>query len=270
MTLATPQDRFSLEGRTALITGGGGHLGGGITRALAGAGATVYLAGRSTGPLEAMRDALRKDGAEAHVAPLNVLDTDAVTALVARLQDEAGRLDVLVNNAHSGRTGTIETAEPEDYANAFAVAVQAAGTLIKQTKPLLVAGAAAAGQASVINVSSMYGLVSPDPSIYGDTGHNSPPYYGAAKAGMLQLTRYAAVHLAPEKIRVNAICPGPFPKPKVAETMPELWKTLEGKTPMGRLGQPDELGGAALFLASDAASFITGVTLPVDGGWTAW
>lgn len=270
MTLIDPTALFSLTGRTALVTGGGGHLGGAIASTLAGAGAHVYLAGRSVAPLEELQGALVAEGAKVDIAQLDVLDSGAIEDLMARIGAETGRMDVLVNNAHSGKTGTIESAEPEDYANAFAVSVQAVGELTKKSLDLLKAGAADTGQASVINISSMYGMVSPDPSIYGDTGHNSPPYYGAAKAGLLQLTRYGAVHLAQYGVRVNAISPGPFPKPKVAETMPELWQTLCNKAPLGRVGQRNEIGGAALFLASDASSYVTGINLPVDGGWTAW
>lgn len=257
-----PEALFSLHGRQALITGAGGHLGSAMARGLAAAGATVWCAGRRPEPLEALRDALRADGYLAEALPLDVTDAEAVQAAVAQV----GPLSILINNAHSGKTGTIQSGRPEDYAGAMAVAVTAAASLTQAATPAL----AASGHGAVINIASMYGLVSPDPRIYGDTGHNSPPWYGAAKGGLLQLTRYLAVHLAPQTIRVNAIAPGPFPKPKVKETMGDLWARLETKTPLGRLGQPDELAGAVQFLASDASSFITGVTLPVDGGWTAW
>ncbi len=257
-----PDRLFSLDGRAALITGGGGHLGSAMARGLAAAGATVWCAGRRAGPLEETRDQLRAEGYAAEALPLDVTDASAVAEALGQI----GPLSILVNNAHSGKTGTIQSGTPEDYANAFSVAVTAAATLAQAaTAPL-----AASGHGSIINVASMYGLVSPDPAIYGDTGHNSPPWYGAAKGGLIQLTRYLAVHLAPQNIRANAIAPGPFPKPQVKETMAALWATLETKTPLGRLGNPEELMGAVQFLASDASSFVTGVTLPVDGGWTAW
>ena len=195
------------------------------------------------------------------------LDFDGGTPLDA-IRLHFGRLDVLVNNAHSGKTGTLESARAEDYSNAFAVSVQSMAELVRKALPLMRQAVSESGQASVINISSMYGMVSPDPSIYGDSGHNSPPYYGAAKAAILQYTRYAAVHLAEEKIRVNAISPGPFPKARVSQTMPELWDTLNRKSPMKRVGQPQEIGGAAVFLASDAASYVTGQCLAVDGGFT--
>jgi len=270
METIDPGHLFSLEGRTALVTGAAGHLGRAMAGALAGAGAVVYLNGRRPGPLEDLRDELRSEGASAEIAPFDVLDPGAVTNFLARLAQQSDRLDVLVNNAHSGRTGTLESAEAKDYTDAFAVAVQAAAELTKAALELLKAAAVRQGHASVINITSMYGMVSPDPSIYGSSGQNSPPYYGAAKAGLIQLTRYAAVHLAPHKVRVNAISPGPFPPPALADRMPDFWALLNHKSPMRRVGRAAELQGAVLFLASDASTYVTGINLPVDGGWTAW
>ena len=116
----------------------------------------------------------------------------------------------------------------------------------------------------------MYGSVSPDPSIYGTSGANNPPHYGAAKAALIQFTRYAACHLASDRIRVNCISPGPFPAAKYLERDPQFAERLSAKNPMGRVGDPMELQGPLLFLASDASSYVTGIDLAVDGGWTAW
>jgi NAD(P)-dependent dehydrogenase (short-subunit alcohol dehydrogenase family) len=112
--------------------------------------------------------------------------------------------------------------------------------------------------------------VSPDPAIYGDSGKNNPPFYGAAKAGLIQLTRYLAVHLAKRGVRVNSVSPGPFPPPSIATVSPEFHAELCRKTPMGRIGAAEELAGPVLFLLSDASTYVTGIDLPVDGGWTAW
>jgi len=112
--------------------------------------------------------------------------------------------------------------------------------------------------------------VSPDPRIYGHSGANNPPYYGAAKAALIQFTRYAACHLAEHRIRVNCISPGPFPSKKYLERDPEFRERLSAKNPMGRTGEVDELQGPLLFLASDASSYVTGANVAVDGGWTAW
>ena len=115
----------------------------------------------------------------------------------------------------------------------------------------------------------MYGIVSPNPVIYDGTDYANPVNYGAGKAALLQLTRFAAVHLAGKGVRVNAISPGPFPSPAVQRNTTFI-KRLEEKVPLGRIGQPEELKGAVVFLASDAASYITGHNLVVDGGWTIW
>ena len=122
----------------------------------------------------------------------------------------------------------------------------------------------------MVNIASMYGSVSPDPAIYGDSGANNPPSYGAAKAGLIQFTRYAACHFAAERIRVNCISPGPFPAQRYFDQDPEFRRRLENKIPMRRTGDPQEIRGPLLFLASDASSYVTGINLPVDGGWTAW
>lgn len=270
MEIVKPERLFSLEGRVALVTGAAGHLGSAMSTALAGAGALVYVNGRRHGPLEELRDALRRGGFLAEIAPFDVSDEESVKLFVSQIAGQSGRLDVLVNNAHSGRPGTLQTASEDDFAKAFAVSVLAASRLTMLSLELLRAGARSQGHSSVINIASMYGMVSPDPSIYGDSGHNSPPYYGAAKAGLIQLTRHAAIHLAADKIRVNAISPGAFPSPALEERMPELWTLLNHKPPMRRVGVPSEIQGAVLFLASDASTYVTGVNLPVDGGWTAW
>jgi gluconate 5-dehydrogenase len=113
----------------------------------------------------------------------------------------------------------------------------------------------------------MYGHVSPDHRLYGDSGMNNPPFYGAAKSGLLQLTRYLACHLGPSAIRCNSISPGPFPSDGVTA---EFAARLIDKVPMGRLGQPRDLAGVLLLLASDAGSYINGADIPVDGGWISW
>ena len=261
---------FSLSGKTAFIRGAAGHLGTAISTAVALAGAQVFLNGRNADRLESVQSEINAKGGKAEVVAFDITDAAAVEAALARIENEAGRLDVIVNNAYSGRTGSLQSAGDADYADAYRMAVTAPAMLLKAATPLLERSSSPVSMASVINVASMYGWVSPDPAIYGDSGHNSPPHYGAAKGGLLQFTRYAAVHLAEKNIRVNAISPGAFPKPKVQETMPELWARLNDKQPLKRIGRPEELQGVVLFLASNASSYVTGVNIPVDGGWTAW
>ena len=120
----------------------------------------------------------------------------------------------------------------------------------------------------IVNISSMYGIVSPDPANYKDAKKfANPPHYGAAKAGLIQLTRYAAVHLAKYNIRVNSISPGPFPGESVKKNS-DFIKVLSKNLPLGRIGDPIELLGPVIFLLSSASSYITGENIVVDGGWT--
>lgn len=253
---------FSLSGRVALVTGGAGHLGRSMCRGLAEAGAHVLVNGRDPARTEAFAAELRQQGHSAEALPFDVTDSPRAASITGALQ----RLDILVNNAGPIQTGTIDTVASSAFATAAAGIVEAAFVLVQAALPLLrVRGG------SVINIASMYGIVSPDPGIYGNSGFNNPPQYGAAKAGLIQLTRYLACHLAPEGVRVNAVSPGPFPvREKLASEHPEFLQALERKVPMRRVGRPDELGGVVVFLASDASSYVTGANIPVDGGWTAW
>jgi gluconate 5-dehydrogenase len=116
----------------------------------------------------------------------------------------------------------------------------------------------------------MYGIVSPDPSIYSDSGKNNPIHYGASKAGMIQMSKYLACHYGSENIRVNSISPGAFPNTDIDSGIPRFIENLESKIPLHRVGEPAEIGGPVVFLLSDASSYVNGANIPVDGGWTAW
>ena len=124
--------------------------------------------------------------------------------------------------------------------------------------------------ASIINISSIYGNLSPDPHIYKKTKLDNPPHYGVVKAGLQQLTKYAAVNLAKYKIRVNSISPGPFPNKRIRKKYPEFINRLKKKVPANRIGNPDEINTAILFLSSKYSSFVNGINIPIDGGWSAW
>jgi NAD(P)-dependent dehydrogenase (short-subunit alcohol dehydrogenase family) len=263
--------QFRLDGRVAFLSGATGHLGRPLAEALAGAGAHVILNARSREALERLASSLVAGGSEASIACFDVTDQAAAREHIASIAEKHGRLDVLVNSASSGRTGTIESATAEDFDQLYHVNVAAAFRLVQFALPLLKESARRTpGGASVVNIASMYGSVSSDPSIYGTSGANNPPYYATAKAGLIQLTRYLACHLAADRIRVNCISPGPFPAARYLEQDPAFLNRLVEKVPMKRTGDPREIQGPLLFLTSDASSFVTGVNLPVDGGWTAW
>jgi NAD(P)-dependent dehydrogenase (short-subunit alcohol dehydrogenase family) len=262
---------FRLDGRIVFLSGAAGHLGRPMSRALASAGAHVVLNGRNQGALETFANELKSASLSASIACFDVTDEAAARRNMELIGATYGRLDVLVNNASVAKTGSIESATSADFEQLYRVNVVAAFELLQLAIPLLKeAGSRTPGGASVINIASMYGTVSPDPSIYGTSGANNPPYYGAAKAALIQFTRYAACHLGTQRIRVNSISPGPFPDTKYLERDPEFLGRLKAKNPMYRTGDPAELQGPVLFLASDASSYVTGVNLPVDGGWTAW
>ena len=258
---------FDLTGRVGLLTGATGHLGGHMAGTLAAAGASLVLTGRDPGRLAALAE---RYGADAVVA-LDVTDPGAVGDLLAKVEAAHGRLDFLVNNDSSGPQATLAQATAEHFQAQFRVGPTASFELTRRALPLLRAAVGrSGGTAAVVNVASMYGLVSPDPGVYGDPGQASPPFYAAAKGALIQLTRYLACHLGPESIRVNALSPGPFPRPAAAERDPAFFERLAAKVPLGRLGRADELGAAVVFLAGEASSFMTGANLVVDGGWTAW
>ncbi len=257
---------FRLDGRTAFVSGGAGHLGRAMVAALAAHGAHVIVNGRNEDRLAALKQDFAGAGIDVSTAAFDMMDFAASREYFGGL----ARLDVLVNNAVTVEPGRIESQTPEAFDTAYRSTVTAAFEAMRGAKAALEAAAAAAGHASVVNIATMYGRVAPDPRIYGESGLNSPPAYGPAKAGLLQLTRHMAAHWGPKAIRVNAVLPGPFPNPSIQAAKPGFARALADKTMLGRIGQPDEIAGTIVYLASDAARFVTGADIAVDGGWTAW
>lgn len=260
---------FSLTGKVALITGAGGHLGTHLSYCLGQAGAHLILNGRDKTKLALLQEQLAKHGIHSTLLPFDVTNNELLKENLAKITEDFPSLNIIVNNAHAGRACVLDEATPEDFFRDYHVNVVASFELIKACRGLLKKSVALSGDASVINIASMYGMVSPDPRIYLDSKMNNPPFYGAAKSALIQLTRYMACHLAPEGIRVNAISPGPFPA-QAAKLHPAFMHNLQQKVPLGRVGEPEELQGPLLFLASNASSYVTGINLAVDGGWTSW
>lgn len=253
---------FCLDGRTAFVSGARGHLGAAMARALARAGAHVILNGRDEAKLEIFEAQLRAEGLSAERATFDVADIPAVRAFFAGRK----RLDILVNNAVSMQVKSFSALEPSDFAATYQSAVTAAFEAARASLPALKEAVAVTGQASIVNIASMYGQVAPDGRLYAAREGQSPFHYGPAKAALLQLTRHLAAELGPHRIRVNALVPGPFP----ASVDAELARRLADRTMLGRLGEAAEIGGPLLFLASSASSYMTGAALNIDGGWTAW
>lgn len=259
-----------LTGRNALVTGAGGWLGAPMARALAEAGAHVWVTGRREAPLAAVVEDIRAGGGAATQAQLDITQPEQVDAVVSRIESTDGKLDILVNNAHAGSPRD-ETAQDRGFAHAAGAANTAVWRTIQRCLAALEVAVANQGDAAIINVSSMYGTVSPDPRVYRESGQpHNPLFYGASKAGLLQMTRWLACDLGPRGIRVNSISPGPFPQRDLPERDPHFVRLLAEKVPLGRTGRPEEVAGAVVFLAGSGASYITGADIAIDGGWTAW
>lgn len=259
---------FSLQNHTILVTGATGHLGRQVSLDLAKAGATVLIGGRDSGRVLGLVDRIVTAGHRARPAVFDMRDAETMSAWAQSPASEG--LSAIVDNAYSGSGGTIETADDKDWQDAQDIAVTSPQRLIRLLLPRLREARQRQVDASVVTISSMYGLVSPRQDIYQTPLDTNPPFYGAAKAAALQAMRYSACAYAPEGIRFNAIAPGPFPSPLVQTKDPHLLQRIAEFCPMGRIGVPSELSGAVVFLVSPAASYITGAVLPVDGGWTAW
>jgi NAD(P)-dependent dehydrogenase (short-subunit alcohol dehydrogenase family) len=256
------QKLFRLDGRVAFISAARGHLGRAMTLALAEAGAHVIINGRDDCALAGFEAELRARGFSTERAAFDAGDPAAIGAFFGGL----ARLDILVNNAVSMTVKPFDALTAADFAQTYASSVTAAFLSVRAALAALKAGHAAGGDASVINIASMYGAVSPDRRLYDAPEGQSPFHYGPAKAGLIQLSRHLAAELGPAGIRVNALVPGAFPN----NPEPKLAARLAGRTMLGRLGEPGDIAGPLLFLASPAARFITGSALTVDGGWTAW
>ena len=266
MTLQTPRELFDMSGRAALITGGAGNLGGVFARALAGAGARVTLLDANDAALARRVEELRSAGAQdVDAVQCDLADPNAIAAAFSRIESRSKRLDVLVNNAAAQSRhfmSDLDALPLEDWEQVLRVNLTAPFLCVKAAIPLM----RAAGRGSIVNIASIYGVVSPDPRIYDGTSIQTPPVYTASKGGIAALTRYVAVYHAKDGIRCNSITPG-----GVFAGQPERFVTqYSARAPLGRMARADELAGAILYLASDASSYVTGHNLVVDGGWTAW
>jgi NAD(P)-dependent dehydrogenase (short-subunit alcohol dehydrogenase family) len=258
---------FSLKGKVAVVTGGAGYLGTAISESLAQYGANLVIASRDLNKCKELSLLLsNKYGICARGIELDMCSADSVTHCMEVAQSEMGSIDILINNASSGKTSiSIEAVSESDWLKGIDGTINGVFRCTKAVIPYMRKNK----YGVIINISSMYGIVSPDYRIYGDSGYNNPPDYGAGKAAILQFTRYSACHLAADGIRVNAISPGPFPSSEVQENKLFI-SNLENRLPLGRIGKPDDLKGAIIFLASDASSYVTGQNIIVDGGWTVW
>ncbi|MBL7494575.1 glucose 1-dehydrogenase [Frankia sp. AgB1.9] len=247
---------YDLTGRVAIVTGGGTGIGAATARLLAAHGADVAIAARTVADLERTAAAVRDaTGRRCLPVPTNIKDEDQVIALVARTVDELGRVDILVNNAGGTRMGPLRTLPTKGWDASFDLNVRSAYFCTREAGHHFLAQ----GSGVIVNVSS-------DAGVYGVKGG---AHYASAKAALQMLTKVAAAEWGPHGVRINCVAVGGV----ASERASAAWEVagidpgdIAAGVPLGRVGRPDEVAQAIVFFASDAASYITGQTLSVDGG----
>lgn len=261
------QQLLSLKGKTAVITGGAGYLGTAISETLAELGANLVLASRDQAKCKKKcEEIVRLTGGSIQAVglELDVLKKDAATNFFVEVHQHFKAVDILVNNAWSGNKNSWESITDEDWEHDINMSLNSVFRMTKAAFPDL-----KDSRGVILNIASMYGHIGPDYRIYDGKQFANPPSYGAAKAGVIQFTKYLASFLSPHGIRVNALSPGAFPHPPTQQHH-EFMERLSSKNPMNRIGQPEELKGAVALLCSNAGSYITGQNICVDGGWAIW
>ena len=248
--------KYDFDGKVALVTGAGGGIGRAAAQAFAASGAQVVVSDVNVTGGEESADLIVKAGGKAVFQKCDVSQAEDVKALIQRAVSEYGRLDFAFNNAGINNMGANEY---EDDVWARAVGINLTGVMMcmrEEDEVML-----AQGKGAIVNTASINGLV----------GNGAQPGYTATKHGVVGLTRHGALRWAKAGIRVNCVCPGVIETPMTAPLTanPEMRKLLDSMTPMGRMGQAEEIASAVLWLCSDAASFVTGHPLVVDGGATA-
>lgn len=256
------KEMFDLHGKTALVTGGAGYLGGVICETLVEQGASVTIASRDLKKCKDKAAEIKKKfpNAEVTAMQIDLSSENSIDNFISSLD----KLDILVNNAASATPNPIAKTTIDEWVEDIDNTLNSVFRLTKKAMPLL-----SESKGTILNIASMYGHVSPDYRIYNKENYTSPAGYGAAKAGVIQLTKYLASFLAPDGIRVNCISPGSFPRPSIQKDV-DFMKRLSEKNPLNRIGQPHELKGAVALLCSPASSYMTGQNICVDGGWSIW
>jgi NAD(P)-dependent dehydrogenase (short-subunit alcohol dehydrogenase family) len=246
-----------LSGKSAIVTGAAHGIGRAIAELFAEDGASVLVADIDDAAGKAVAAALAARGVQAAFQHVDVsADSDVATAVRQAADMNSGKIDILVNNAsYIGEWHDVMSARREEWDKCYETALLGAARFIREVVPIMIGRRCG----SIVNVASIQGIV----------GARSSAAYTSIKHALIGLTRSAAYDYAPHNVRVNAICPGAIETRISPPAGSEIFDRQIAKTPLGRIGQPREVAQAALFLASDEASYITGAVLPVDGGWTA-
>ena len=255
---------FDLKNKIVLVTGGYGHLGKAITESLLFHGAVVYVVGKDKNRFTASFSGGKYAKDSLFFDRCDVSNSRSIKDSFGRIYRKHKKIDVLINNAFYNAGNSVEELTDAEWAKGMDGTLASAFKCIRAIIPYFKGKGG-----KIINVASMYGLVAPDFEVY----KNHPefinlPNYGAAKAGLIQISRYYASYLGKLGINVNAVTPGPFPSEKVQKSS-GFMRELKKRTCLNRIGKPEEVAGAFVFLASNASDFITGQNIVIDGGWTA-
>jgi len=256
--------QYSLQARTTWVIGGAGYLCASIVEKLLEQGCHVICADLED-HVDKLADRLGDPDGLIPVT-LDAREEIDIHRFAANQAAETGIPDGLVVLTYGASGKQLKELTAEDFDQASQLGITSTFLLARAAGDLMVN----AGKGSIVLFSSMYGLVSPDPRIYEPPMQVNPIEYGVGKAGIIQMTRYLAVHWAGSGLRVNCISPGPFPNENVQKQHPGFIDRLAHKVPLGRIGLPEEIAGPVLFLLSDASSYVTGHNLVVDGGWTVY
>jgi 3-oxoacyl-[acyl-carrier protein] reductase len=240
---------FDLTGKSALVTGASGGIGAAIARALHGAGATVALSGTRVEPLESLAAAL---GDRSHVLPCDLSDANAVNALPKQATDAMGAVDILVNNAGITRDNLFMRMSDEEWANVIEVNLTSTMRLCKG----VIRGMMKARWGRIVNISSVVGA----------TGNPGQANYAASKGGVVAMSKAIAYEVASRGITVNCVAPGFIATAMTDKLNDDQKAVILGQVPAGRMGEPDEIAAAVLYLSSPEAAYVTGATLHVNGG----
>lgn len=257
-------DLFSLIDKTIWVAGGAGYLGQAVVKMLLGAGAkvvTIDLSDRAERFVASLPQFSNHWGAS-----LDIRNGEAVKSFVREKINASGIPQGLVILTYGSTSKHFEDLMEQDFDDVNHAGLTATFLLAREVGMAMEKN----GQGSIVLFSSMYGSVSPDPRVYEAPMNVNPIEYGVGKAGIVQMTRYLAIHWAKKGIRCNCVSPGPFPNPDAQEKHPQFMERLAYKVPMGRVGKQEEVAGAVSFFLSDASSYITGQNLFIDGGWTSW